>query len=73
MANWRTIHINEQEWKWVISKGKGPPHIVIKNPLNVISKATFDEICFSEYEWNDYCYISPGNVKAYIEKNLIND
>jgi len=55
---WRTVHIDEQEWRWVVSKGICR-HVVIKGPDNKCHKALIDDA------------ITPGKVKTYIKTQII--
>jgi len=78
MANWRKIHIEDDEWHWTISKtgldvvirepDKGKCHTILFDDID--PKIIFDDPYMYDCDMI-YHSITPGNVKAYIEKNLI--
>jgi hypothetical protein len=73
MAKWRRVHIGENEWKWVISKGCSLS-VVIREPDNgkchTVSFSKIDPNSFQDH-WDDAYVITPAKVKAYIEQNLL--
>lgn len=75
MASWRKVHVKEEEWKWVISKGYGL-NVVIKDPGGKCHTVSFSQIDppLPDFDPIDETWdyiITPGKVKSYIENNLV--
>lgn len=75
MANWRKIHIKEDEWTWTISKGCSRS-VVIREPNRKCHTVLFYDIDPESYrdpydDYDHHCPITPGKIKDYIERNLL--
>jgi len=62
MANWRKIHINNDEWEWVISKGCFHSVVIREPNRGKCHTVSMDEISYT---------VTPGIIKDYITQNLI--
>lgn len=69
----RKVHINSQEWKYLITGGT----IVIRSPDNkkhVTDMAKAFNMTYYDVEkglWKGWLHIGPGDIKKYIQENLL--
>jgi hypothetical protein len=80
MANWRKVHIGNEEWHWVVSKGcfgvvirepnKGKCHTVLF--CDIEPRPTLSGDPYMEYwDYENKYSVTPGKIKTYIENNLL--
>lgn len=76
--NLRTIHINEQEWKWVVESLNycTIKEIRIYSPEKKMCRVKPEELStiktYEEYAGDEYFIVQPQMVKNYIETKIIN-